>query len=392
MRSTRTRLIAASVVAISAVTLSACSTDASGSTDSSTSSDLAIGSTDLAAAGCPANVVIQTDWNPEAEHGHLYELLGDDYTVDASNKLVSGPLMSKGEYTGVNVEIRAGGPAIGFQSVSSQMYTDTDITLGYVVSDEAMQVSDSLPTTAVFAPLDKSPLMIMWDPATYPDAETIPDVVADGAIVRYFDGYTYMEYLKSTGVIPAEQVDGGYDGTPASFVAAAGKDAQQGFASAEPYIYQNEVSSWGKPVKYQLIHDLGYQPYISAMAVRSGELEDLSPCLTALVPVLQQAEVDYYADPAAANSLILDLVDQYDTGWVYTQGVADYSVKTQLELGLASNGDNDTIGDFDTDRVGDLLTKVAPIFDKLGTPVKSGLTVDDLVTNEFIDTSIGLDK
>ena len=61
MRSTRTRLIAASVVAISAVTLSACSTDASGSTDSSTSSDLAIGSTDLAAAGCPANVVIQTD-------------------------------------------------------------------------------------------------------------------------------------------------------------------------------------------------------------------------------------------------------------------------------------------------------------------------------------------
>ena len=392
MRSTRTRLVAASLMAVTAISLSACSGGAAGSTDSSTSSDLTIGSTDLSAAGCPAKVVIQTDWNPEAEHGHLYELLGKDHTVDPGNKTVSGPLMSKGEYTGVDVEIRAGGPAIGFQSVSSQMYTDTSITLGYVVTDEAIQNSESLPTTAVFAPLDKSPLMIMWDPATYPDAKTIPDVVKAGATVRYFGGYTYMEYLKETGVIPESQVDGGYDGTPANFVAAGGKDAQQGYASAEPYIYQNEVSAWGKPVKYQLIHDLGYQPYISAISVRSGELQSLSPCLKALVPVLQQAEVDYYADPAAANSLILDLVDQYATGWVYSQGVADYSVKTQLDEGLASNGDNGTIGDFDTSRVSDLLSKVTPIFEKQGTAPKQGLTADDLVTNEFIDPSIGLGK
>src|SRR4051794_14773347 len=76
-----------------------------------------IGSTDLAAAGCPDTVVVQTDWNPEAEHGGLYESLGDDYTIDSDNKVVSGTLIdSEGDSTGVKLEIRAGGPAIGFQT------------------------------------------------------------------------------------------------------------------------------------------------------------------------------------------------------------------------------------------------------------------------------------
>ena len=68
-------------------------------------------------------------------------------------------------------------------------------------------------------------------------------------------------YLTGAGIIPSAQADGSYDGTPANFVAAGGKDAQQGFASAEPYIYENEVADWGKPVEYQLINDAGYPDY-----------------------------------------------------------------------------------------------------------------------------------
>ncbi|ARJ05822.1 nitrate ABC transporter substrate-binding protein [Cnuibacter physcomitrellae] len=390
MRSTRSRLvIAAGLAAATAVALSACS-GGSSSSESTASADLTVGSVDLAAAGCPATVVIQTDWNPEAEHGHLYQMLGPGYTVDAQNKSVSGPLMSKGEYTGVNVEVRSGGPAIGFQQVSTQMYTDQDIMLGYVTTDESVLLSQSAPTTAVFAPLDISPLMIMWDPATYPDAKTVQDVVAKGAVVRYFGGSAYMEYLNSVGTVPTAQSDGSYDGTPASFVASGGKDAQQGFASAEPYIYENEVESWMKPVKYELVNDLGYEAYQSAMVVRSGDLEKDSGCLKALVPVLQQAEVDYFADPAPVNTMILDLVKQFDTGWVYSQGVADYSVKTMIDEGIVGNGPNSTIGDFDDARMKTFYDAVSPVFEKLGTPPADGLTVDDIYTNEFIDTSIGL--
>jgi hypothetical protein len=391
MRSTRTRLVlAAGLVATTAIALTACSSGSSATDDSTSSADLEVGSIDLAAAGCPDTVVIQTDWNPEAEHGHLYQLLGEDYSIDSDNKLVSGPLMASGEYTGVDVEIRSGGPAIGFQTVSSQMYTDPDIMLGYASTDESIQLSADMPTTAVFAPLDISPLMIMWDPATYPDAETVEDIVTGGAVIRYFGGSAYMEYLLAAGIVPEAQSDGSYDGTPASFVASGGKDAQQGFASAEPFIYENEVSEWGKPVAYQLINDTGYPFYMSSMVTRTDDLEANSECLTALVPVLQQAEVDYFGDPATTNALILDLVEQFDTGWVYSQGVADYSVKTMIDEGIVGNGPNDAIGDFDDARMSEFFEKVVPIFEGLGTAPAEDLTAEDIYTNEFIDSSIGL--
>ncbi|WP_375432856.1 ABC transporter substrate-binding protein [uncultured Friedmanniella sp.] len=349
----------------------------------------AAGAVDLS-ADCPATVVIQTDWNPESEHGAQYALLGSEYKVNTKLKSVSGPLMSSGKPTGVNVEIRAGGPAIGFESVATQMYKDDKITLGYASTDGQIQTSKELPVKAVMAPLDINPQMIMWDPATYPDVKTIKDLGATGAVVRVFGGASYMEYLVDSGQIDRKNVDEGYDGTPANFVAAQGKDAQQGFASAEPYIYENEVTDWAKPVAFQLIHDAGWQVYAGTMSVKSADFEKLSPCLKKLVPVMQQAEVDFYSDPVATNTLILDLVEQYDTGWVYSQGVADFSVQQQKALKLVSNGTNDEVGDFDMDRVQKILDVMGPIADKLGTPPAAGLTVDDLVTNEFLDPKIGL--
>ncbi|SDO55159.1 hypothetical protein SAMN05660199_02138 [Klenkia soli] len=388
MRITRTTS-ALAATALLALSLAACGSDDGDSAAAAPSGE--VGSNDLAAAGCPSNIVVQTDWNPEAEHGGLYESLGDDYVVDASNKSVSGTLIDgNGDSTGVTLEIRAGGPAIGFQTVTAQMYSDTDIDLGYIATDEAIQNSADQPTTAVLAPLEKSPTMIMWDPATYPDVKGIADLKAAGTTVRYFDGSAYMAYLTGAGILDADQVDGSYDGTPAGFVAAGGEVAQQGFASAEPYIYKNEVADWGKDVDYQLVYDAGFQPYQSSISVRSDDLDGMSDCLTALVPLMQQADVDYLADPARATGIILDLVDQYDTGWVYSQGVADYSVQTQQELGLVGNGPDDTHGNFDTDRVDTLIEQTTPIFDEQGTPPKEGLTADDLVTNQFIDDSIGV--
>ena len=63
---------------------------------------------------CPDTVTFQTDWNPESEHGFLYNLVGEGYEVDASGLRVTGALVSKGQDTGVKVQVRAGGPAVGF--------------------------------------------------------------------------------------------------------------------------------------------------------------------------------------------------------------------------------------------------------------------------------------
>jgi len=43
---------------------------------------------------CPDTVVIQTDWMPEAEHGFLYNLVGDGYEMDADKAYVTGPLVA----------------------------------------------------------------------------------------------------------------------------------------------------------------------------------------------------------------------------------------------------------------------------------------------------------
>ena len=288
-------------------------------------------------------------------------------------------------------EVRSGGPAIGFQTVTAQMYLDSSITLGYVYTDEGVQFSKDQPTTEVFAPFEKNPQMIMWDPASYPNVTTIADLGKTDAKVLYFGGAAYMEdYLVPTGVLKKDQVDGSYDGTPANFVSSGGKVAQQGFASAEPYIYENEVAQWMKPVKFQLIHDTGYPIYSQAVSVKSGDLATLTPCLTKLVPIMQQATVDYIKDPAKTNKIILELVQKYNNGWVYSQGVADYAVKTMVDLGLVGNGPDKTLGNMEPERIQKIIDIVGPALKTQGKDIKAGLTPAEMSTNQFIDMSIGM--
>ncbi len=336
---------------------------------------------------CPDVVVIQTDWNPEAEHGFLYQMVGASPEINADKKLVTGPLMSGGVDTGVKVEIRSGGPAIGFQTVTSQLYQDPSILLGYAYTDEAIQTSAKQPTKAIFAPFQKNPQAIMWDPATYPDVKTIADLGKTDAKVRYFSGAAYMDYFTSQGILKPSQVDGNYDGSPALFVADQGKSASQIFGSAEPYIYQNEVEQWKKPVAYSYINDEGWNNYAEAIATKPENITAQGECFKKLVPILQQAGIDYLKDPAAANTLILDLVTKYNNGWVYSQGVADYAVQTMIKDGLMANGTDGVYGTFDEARVAELITKATPIYTKLGTAPKDGLTPADIFTNEFLDMS-----
>jgi hypothetical protein len=339
---------------------------------------------------CPETVVFQTDWNPEAEHGQLYNMVGDGYEVDTSTFRVTGPLVSGGEDTGVKIEVRAGGPAIGFQSVTSQLYADPDILLGYVSTDEAIQNSGEFPTKAVVAPFNINPQIIMWDPATYPDVKTIADLKEPGVKVRYFGGAAYMEFLIADGQLDKAQTDGSYDGTPANFVAAGGKDAQQGFASAEPYFYEKVLTDWGKPIAYQLIHDAGWTTYAQSLAATTDNFEANKECFAKLVPVIQQSQVDYINDQTRADAIILDLVEQYNNGWQYDEGQAKASVELQLSNKLVANSPDGTLGSFDMDRVADFVTTAVPIYETAGAKLKEGLTAEDLVTNEFIDPSISL--
>ena len=338
---------------------------------------------------CPNPIVIQTDWDPESEYGVYYHLLGPNPKVDAKKKLVSGPLVASGKDTGVRVEVRTGGPSIGFEPVSSQMYKDPAITLGQVSTDEAIRFSAKQATLAVMAPMEISPFMIMWDPQAYPQFNTIADIGKTDTKVLYFEGDTYMAYLTGTGVLKKSQVDGSYDGKPGNFVAADGKVAQAGFATSEPYIYEHEVKQWAKPVKYALVNEAGYPFYPQALSIRAADKDKLAPCLKKLVPIVQRAQVDYLANPAETNKLVLELVKQYNDGWVYTEGLANYAID-KMRSDFVKNGSDQTLGNFDNARLQRMIEIVTPIFTAQNQPPKSGLKPEDIATNEFIDPSIGV--
>ena len=362
-----------------------------GCADSSESTDTtAAAATGTLSGVCPDTVVFQTDWNPEAEHGFVYELVGDGYEVDAAGLRVTGPLVASGVDTGVKVQVRAGGPAVGFTSPTSLMYSDPDIFLAFAATYSQVQNSSEFPTVGVVAPWAINPQIVMWDPATYPDVKTIADLKATGAKVRYFGGLAWMDYFIATGVLDESQADASYDGTPANFVADGGTSAQQGFATSEPYYYENVLEDWGKPVAYQLIHDAGWTSYAQTLATKPENIEQYRECLALLVPMIQQAQVDFVADPTSTNALILDLVAQYNNGWLYDEGQAAASVQLALDNELIANSPDGTLGSFDVARVEEFLAIAVPILEGLGEKVKPGLSSADLVTNEFIDPAIAL--
>jgi hypothetical protein len=389
MRNVRVRLMLAAV-AVLALTAAGCGGggDDEGGTQAPAATAPAGDAVNLSEV-CPNPIVIQTDWDPESEYGVYYHLLGPNPKIDTKKKLVSGPLVAQGKDTGVQVEVRTGGPSIGFEPVSSQMYKDPDITLGQVSTDEAIRFSDKQATIGVMAPMEISPFMIMWDPATYPQFNTIADIGKTDTKVLYFEGDTYMAFLTGTGVLKKSQVDGSYDGKPGNFVAADGKVAQAGFATSEPYIYEHEVRQWGKPVKYALVNEAGYPFYPQALSIRAADKEKLAPCLKKLVPIIQRAQVDYLANPAETNKLVLELVKQYNDGWVYTEGLANYAIE-KMRSDFVKNGSDQTLGNFDNARVQRMIDIVTPIFTAQNQPPKAGLKPEDIATNEFIDPSIGV--
>jgi hypothetical protein len=340
------------------------------------------------AAVCPSPVVFQTDWHPESEHGALYNLIGDDYRLDTEKKTVTGTLVAQGVNLDIEVEVRAGGPAIGFQSPRSQMYADDSIHIGYSNIDNQAQKFAELPLISVMAPLEKNPQIIMWDPDVLPDVKTIADLGEQNVPIRVFGLGGFAEAFIAQGIWSAEQVDPSYNGTPAIFVSeslAGNPTAQQGFASAEPYKYE-QLPDYGKTPAFALLHDGGYVAYSQTLALRPPVLEEMRECLKLLVPIIQQASVDYMDDPDRADDIIIDAVEQFDSGWTYDKDLAAFALTTMKDLGLMSNGPDDTLGNFDLDRVQSVIDDLRAIG---GLDIPDDLTAADMVTNEFIDPSIG---
>jgi len=327
---------------------------------------------------------VQTDWYPQAEHGGVYELLGDDYTVDAQNGSTTGSLVFQGTDTGVDLEIRAGGPFIE-SPVVTELFLDDAITFGFVGSDVALSRYGEAPTLAVFNALVINPQVILWNASKHPAVSTIAEIAKEVSAVSVFGDRPYMRYLVSQGVVASDKVDTNYKG---SLMLATDDIAHQGFATSEPFRYAN-LESGAIDTAYQLVHDAGWTSYPQNLAINKLRLEALRPCLARLVPMMQQAQIDFVTSPDRTVATILDVVTQLDTTWSQSAELANYAVATMKQLGIVGNGDTPTFGDFESPRLDDFITRAVPILREQGLAIPE-LAARDIATNEFLNPDISL--
>jgi hypothetical protein len=380
--------VAAAVLAAAmlAVPVGGCSADGEPVRGQQPSGPAASGATSLAGA-CPDTVVVQSNWWPQAEDGAVYRLLGGDLTVDRARKRVSGRLVADGVDTGVRLEVRSGGPANSFVPAVSTLFSDPAVTLATADTDQIAQVASRQRVRAVIAPLDRSPVVLMFDPAQHPDFRSIRDIGRTDTRVLYFQGATYMDYLTGSGLLRKSQVDPGYTGSPDRWVAARGSIVQQGFLTNEPYAYEHELPAWNKKVGWFLVAEAGYPVYPETLTVRTDREAELAPCLRRLVPLLQRSVVGYLADPGATNELIVRLARDFQA-YPYSAERAAYAVRVMRENGIVGNGPNATVGDFEPARLDGLLEIVRPVFARSGEPLPAGLRGSDLATNEYVDPAV----
>jgi hypothetical protein len=365
---------------ISISLLGACGSSEPASTDSTVP---AVSANGISLADvCPATVVVQTDWFPESEHGGIYHLMGDDAIASKDTGAVTGSLVVNGEPTGVKLEIRAGGPFLE-SPVVTEMYQDNAITFGYVGTDVAITRYNDAPTLAVFNALNINPQVVLWDATKHPEAKTITDAAKTVKSFFVYGEPSWMQYFIAQGLINKDQVDSNYKG---NLLLATDDAAHQGFVTSEPYKYAN-LETGSITTGYQLIHDAGWNSYAQNFAIRKDRLEELRPCLEKIVPVIQQAQIDYIADPTQANALIISTVKTYDSWWSQSEGDVANGAASQKDLGIVGNGDTETFGDLEETRVNDFIAKATPILREQGLEI-ADITAGDITDNSFLDTSI----
>lgn len=376
---TRSRLAGgAAAVAASALLLTACSSSSPAAQDAEAAGG------DGALGACPSTVVLQTNWFPEPEHSAAYALIDPvTATIDADAGVYSGPAIADPSIT---IEVRAGGPFIGFQQSTALLYSDDSIMLAMIDTDESVKLSKDQPTKAVYTPLQKNPQILFWDPEKYSFAE-LSDIAASDATVLYFQGATYMDYLIAQGDVSAEQVDGSFDGAVTRLVAGE-PVVMQGYITQEPFRLLNDFPDYGRAVDSFLIADSGYDIYPAAWSGKPDVVEAQSECLAQLVPAMQQAQIDYMESPDAVNQALSDYLVEIDQFFQISPEMAANVHDVMLNEAIVTNGTDGVFGSFDAERMERMTGVLTDIYAGTDVEVAEGLTADDIYTNEFLDDSL----
>jgi hypothetical protein len=342
-------------------------------------SDSKSGSAGDAASACPADIVFQTDWYPELEHGGTYQLIGPGGTASKDKLSYSGPIQPQYAVPGVKT--------ITIKAISdvqnSQVLLKGGAMFAYITTSDIIKDSAAVPMVQIAKTLELDPQMVMWDPAQN-DIKKPEDIAASGAKVLHFPGTSYIDYMIGKGYMTKAQSNDSYNGSDAEWVAQSGNFFQQGFATNEVYKYEHEVQ-WkdGKPapVAFYTVGDMGFPNYPAAIAMLQENKTKMAGCLKAFVPKMQQAWVDFMKDPTPVTDKMIEINKTYDTFWSLSKELNTAGIKLVEDKGFAKNSADGTYCSFDDARVKELFELLKPIYEAEGTKIAAN--ADGLSTNEF---------
>ncbi len=331
---------------------------------------------------CGESVVIQTSDFPDIGVGPLYALLGATPTVDPSRSTVSAPLVrADGTVEATTLEIRSGGPAVGFRSAVALMADDDTIDLALDSLAVAVRDRSVLATHAVASLTDRSSDAVIVDPGTYPGVTDYATLRAEGVEVRHITDAPVIRYLADEGVLAVEQLVAGSDGLPASFVAADGAVAQQGDLTIEPVLLAS-LPRWARPVVALPASDVGWSSLDDVLLVDADEQRLTDDCLGRLVRVIQQSIVAYVADPTATNAMMSEVRGAFDPLAPLTPTLFDFATQLAIEGAVFDASRTDAPGMIDIAGLDTFLTRLASALEV------EVVSVEDLIDDRFLDPTI----
>jgi hypothetical protein len=345
---------------------------------------------------CPDPVVVQGAWYPDVTHS-VYELLGPGYTVDAKHATVTGPLVAPDpdgktlHSTGVDIEIRSGGPAVAYRPADELMRDDRTITFGNQGTDEQLLAATrGRAVLSVFAPLDQDPVVFMWDEDVHPDFGVVQDIGSTNVPVFTIDDDPSTQYLLQNGILRRSQLAPGFDGTPRPWLAGGGRGVLGGYITKDTYIAQRLAPH--RRIAYALLSDAGYPNYRTTLTMRAADRTALDPCLRRLVPIMQTAQSAFMAHPERQIATVVDLNADYRAPYPYDGATARYGVDQIKRNGLVFAGRDGRIGDEDVQpngRIARFIAALRPVYAAAHTPLPDDLQPSDLATNDYL-APIGL--
>ena len=317
---------------------------------------------------CPGRIVVQVSGLPTPRLGPLYSLLASGAEIADDGRSVSGPLRRPGQAPDdVTLEIRTGGPSIGFVPAIDVGATDSSVHLVTTsIADLARRVDSD--ATAIVALSELNDRMIMWSARAHPGVADLDALGASGIEIRHVTGEPFVEFLVANGVLDPDQLVSGGSDAIAAFVTEAGAIARQGDAVTDPPLFA-ELPEWSDPLTVGEASSRGWLDVEPVLATVADDRLDPA-CLDQLVPTIQSAIPAYDADSAAVNELMAAVGLRVDPFSLVSASV--------LDAAAASITLPESPGTFDLERIDAFLPSLATA---LGADVRA---VDEVVETSHL--------